>query len=312
MHRIILFLFCGSFAFQMSAQDDDFDAVVTNACSCLDEVSLSLERNERYDEIKNCIQTASISEQLNQSLMGALESVTDTLSKNSDLDSLELATKNTTLINSDKDYKEIQQELISNCPRMKLLLDNEENTSDLSDSEKAKEFYDKGQEFFSNENFEEAVVAFKEATKKDKNFAFAWDMLGYSYRKLDHFEDAIKAYNKSLAIEPSGRMPLQNKALAYLLMGDRDKAIEAYNAFSENYPDDPEGYYGSARVYAEKEDLENALDHMMHALVLYNKQGSPYARDAEANLVQYYGFLEANDNLALFEKVAEKYNIKFN
>ena len=310
MHRIILFLFCGSFAFQMNAQDDTFDAVVTNACSCLDEVSLSLERNERYDEIKNCIQTASISEQLNQSLMGALESVKDTLSKNSHLDSLELAAKNTTLINSDKDYKEIQQELLASCPRMKLLLDNEENTSDLSDSEIAKEFYDKGQEFFRNENFEEALVAFREATKKDKDFAFAWDMLGYSHRKLEHYEEAIKAYNKSLKIEPSGRMPLQNKALAYLLMGDQDKAIEAYNAFSEFYPEDPEGYYGSARVYAEKEDLENALDHMMHALVLYNKLDSPYARDAEANLAQYYSFLEAQENLALFEKIAEKYNIK--
>jgi cytochrome c-type biogenesis protein CcmH/NrfG len=37
---------------------------------------------------------------------------------------------------------------------------------------------------------------------QDPEFAFAWDNLGISYRRLNNYDKAIDAYSKSIAIDP--------------------------------------------------------------------------------------------------------------
>jgi tetratricopeptide (TPR) repeat protein len=51
--------------------------------------------------------------------------------------------------------------------------------------------------------------------QEDPEFAFAWDNLGISQRRLNNYDKAIFAYSKSLAIDPK-LMPLQNIAVAYV------------------------------------------------------------------------------------------------
>jgi cytochrome c-type biogenesis protein CcmH/NrfG len=36
---------------------------------------------------------------------------------------------------------------------------------------------------------------------QDPEFAFAWDNLGISYRRLNNYDKAIDAYSKSIAIQ---------------------------------------------------------------------------------------------------------------
>ncbi|MBL4663695.1 MAG: tetratricopeptide repeat protein, partial [Flavobacteriaceae bacterium] len=146
--------------------------------------------------------------------------------------------------------------------------------------------------------------------KKDRNFAYAYDMVGISYRRMNDYKKALKYYNKSLKLDPKGRMPLLNKPIAYALMEDYQSSIEGYLEFIDVFPDDPEGFYGIGRIYHVLGDYENALDNMMKSYVLYNEIESPYARDAEANLSLFYKELKEKNQLDLFTRLAKKYKIE--
>jgi tetratricopeptide (TPR) repeat protein len=51
--------------------------------------------------------------------------------------------------------------------------------------------------------------------KIDPNFAYAYDNMGICYRRLEEYDKAIEAYEKSLKIDPYGTMPLQNLGIVY-------------------------------------------------------------------------------------------------
>lgn len=301
-------------SFVSIAQDDELSNVTSEACICLEEVDVMLDKIQKYEEIKSCISTSIITNQLTSKLFGLHKIVNDTLNKIQDLskiDTISITNDQEIIIDSNKNYRKIEDELLSNCPSMQRLMSNDDTQSELSVSEKKKalKFYDKGQNYFSQKKYENAVVEYGKAVRKDKKFAFAWDMLGYSYRMLNSFEEAIKSYDKSLSIDPKGRMPLMNKPIAYIYLEDYKNAIESYKDFIKVYPDDPEPYYGIGRAYHLIKDYENALDYTMKAFNMYIEINSPYARDAEKNLVLYYNELKEKNQLGLFKRLAEKHNI---
>jgi cytochrome c-type biogenesis protein CcmH/NrfG len=51
---------------------------------------------------------------------------------------------------------------------------------------------------------------------QDPEFAFAWDNLGISYRRLNNYDKAIDAYSKSIAIDPKWINAATNIAVAYI------------------------------------------------------------------------------------------------
>src|SRR5690606_32433863 len=96
-------------------------------------------------------------------------------------------------ISTDKNYKEIESHTLRNCPAMKRIMssNNKRSQSSVSHKKKAIEFYNKGQQYFEAEQYGNAIVEFSKAVKKDKNFVFAWDNLGLSYRKNGQLKQAI-------------------------------------------------------------------------------------------------------------------------
>src|ERR1017187_10500151 len=51
----------------------------------------------------------------------------------------------------------------------------------------------------------EATLHWVEATRLDPNYAEAWNDLGVAYEQLGRFEDARKAYEKAIKLEPDNR-----------------------------------------------------------------------------------------------------------
>ena len=294
-------------------QDNIIAKISENACSDLENIPLDLPRQERYVSIKETISASILYSGIMGSLVSDTEKAIDSLHKVDDLkstDTLKLSgSKNVIVV--DENYEEIEEYLLRNCVRMKLLMTNDEISSEVSvsDKKKAREFYDKGLEAFGAENYEEAIKNYKKAIKKDSNFAFAWDMLGYSHRRLANYKEAIKAYDKSLELDPKGRMPLMNKPIAFELMGNIDQAIVGYEKFIEVFPEDPEGLYGIGRMYHLKGDYEQALESTIQALIGYSKINSPYVNDAKANLGLYYRELKEKGQIEVWDTFAKKYNI---
>lgn len=298
-----------------SKQLENIAGISKDACICLDDVSQGLEKEVMYDEIRNCIEGAITASQIQSKLFGTLQKMKDSTSVSPAIGTTDTTTASNNVeitIVTDLNYEEVEEHLLRNCDRMQQLIttENTQNENSVSDKKEAVLLYEKGMDVYREKDFEKAISIFKKALRKDKNFAFAYDMIGVSYRRMNDFNKAIKFYEKSLAIDPKGRMPLMNIPIAYALLEDYDKSIEGYLKFMTIFPEDPEGFYGIGRIYHLKGDYEKALDNMMKAFVMYNEAGSPYARDAETNLGLFYRELKAQNKLDLFKRMAKKHKIE--
>jgi tetratricopeptide (TPR) repeat protein len=278
-------------------------------------IDVYLEEAKKNEEIKDCIMAGIMKDQVNNTLLKQLEKIKDTLEKTEDLkkiDSLNIGggDKNITII-VDENYDEIEEYLLRNCNAVKKLLmtSDTKHKNSVSDKDKALEYYNEGVEYSQKGEYENAVVAYRKAVKKDKKFAFAWDNLGLTYRKLENYKASIKAYKKSLKLDPKGRVPLMNLPIAQSYLKKYDDAIESYQKLIEIYPEDPEGYYGISRMYMETKQYEEALDHVMKSYIMYKELKSPYHKDAQSIIVMLYGIMKKEDMMDTFSKVAKKYNI---
>jgi tetratricopeptide (TPR) repeat protein len=317
--KILLSLFLlGTVA--MHAQDDKaalqkkVKQISKGACECIAEIDSSLGEVEKNAEIKSCITSGILEDQVSNTFLLQLEKVKDTLEKAGDItkiDSLSIGgDKNITIV-IDKNYDEIEEYLLRNCKAIKqlLMVSDEKHKNSVSDKKKALKHYEEGVTYSRAGEYENAVVAYRKAVEKDKKFAFAWDNLGLTYRKLGNYKQAIKAYKKSLKLDPKGRVPLMNLPIAQSYLKQYDDAIESYNKLIEIYPKDPEGYYGISRMYMETKEYEKALDNVMKSYLLYKELKSPYHKDAQSIIVMLYNIMKKEDMMDTFSKVAKKHKI---
>lgn len=287
------------------AQDELLRSPADDACECIGEIDINEEPKTQNEQVKECIEDAIMSDQLFSKLSGAMEKAKDTTRTEKDIN---------ITINASEGYEKIERELIDNCKALNILLNNAKpsSTNSYSDNEKAMEYYNQGYKVYNTGDFEKAIELYGKAVKEDKDFAFAWDMLGVSYRRLNNYKEAIKAYKKSLKIDPFGKMPLQNLPIAYRLEEDYSKAVKAYQELIKKYPDDPEGYFGLSQCGLLLEDYELAADNIFPAYKLYSEVKSPYKQDAEAVLSAVYKGMKENGNLDKFREYAAKYKITLN
>ncbi|MDI1254807.1 MAG: tetratricopeptide repeat protein [Flavobacterium sp.] len=299
----ILIILFNSLAFSQEKKIDQ--TLLDDACKCIKKIDYDLETPQKTDSIKACISGAIMASQM-KNILNEVDK------KKAEVTADTTVTKNLDFtIFTDENFPEIQKKLLDECPAVKLLLlsNNKKSKHSLSDNDKAMAFYREGEQYFSQGNYESALVQFNKAVKKDSKFAFAWDNLGICYRKLGRYKEAIPCYEKSLALDPKGTVPLGSLATAYELLKDYKNAAAAHLKMIEYYPENPEGYYGAGRMFYLDGQYEKGVDNICQAYMLYKKTNSPYIHDAEANIAGFYNDLKEKNQLEIFNKVAKKYNI---
>jgi tetratricopeptide (TPR) repeat protein len=274
-----------------------------DACKCIDSISVSEKgSNEISKEIAGCIHKEVESYQLALKIYHNMVDGGNVISLNTEKDSREYK----------RYYFEIESWLRDSCKSLNKIVDsdNKESEVSVSKNESAMAAYNRGVEAMEKEQNKDAADYFATAVSLDSMFAFAWDNLGLSYRKLGKYDEALAAYKKSLSIDPKGKLPLQNIPVVYEYKKDYDKALEAYLSIHDIYPDDPEAWYGSGRIYIYyKEDFEKALDNMCKAYNIYTKTNSPYRVDAEKQINYIYSKMKAAGNEKLFNKILKENHI---
>ncbi len=75
-------------------------------------------------------------------------------------------------------------------------------------------------------DFEEAVEQFRGVADREPEDANAWDSLGEGYLASGRAQDALDAYSRALAIEPSFDPSLLGRGLALAALGRYDEAVE--------------------------------------------------------------------------------------
>ena len=69
--------------------------------------------------------------------------------------------------------------------------------SDISD------LYDEAMQFYDKNDYENAIIKFKEVVEKNPKHSDAWYTMGLSYSRLDNYKNAIESYQKTVDIDPN-------------------------------------------------------------------------------------------------------------
>ena len=99
-----------------------------------------------------------------------------------------------------------------------------DNSSGSTKSSGNTEHFDRGQKAFKNGDWKDAVKNFKKAVADDSKNAEAYNLMGYSYRRMGKADSAFAAYAKALDIDPKHRGAHEYLGQTYLLVGDAGKA----------------------------------------------------------------------------------------
>ena len=82
----------------------------------------------------------------------------------------------------------------------------------------AEDWLDKGNALYGQGKYDEAIKAYDETIKLDPNFAMAWNNRGAALNNLGKYGEAIKACDEALRLDPNDALAWNNKgnALNYL------------------------------------------------------------------------------------------------
>ena len=97
--------------------------------------------------------------------------------------------------------------------------DEDSNYEEVVDAD-----YVNGKKHAYNGNYDRAIVYLKKSIENDHNNADAYNMLGYSNRKLGNNEEAFINYNKALKIDPRHKGTHEYIGRLYLNLGQPEKA----------------------------------------------------------------------------------------
>jgi tetratricopeptide (TPR) repeat protein len=88
----------------------------------------------------------------------------------------------------------------------------------------------KGAEQAAMAGYREARTRFEAAAKADPNLNEAWNLIGYTSRRLGEYERSLAAYEKALALNPAYPEAIEYRAEAYLALNRLDDVKTAYIA----------------------------------------------------------------------------------
>ena len=80
----------------------------------------------------------------------------------------------------------------------------------------------------AQELYAKALDSFKQAASLDFSMPEAWNYVGYTSRKLGHYDDALAAYDKALSLKPGYTDALEYRGEAFLGVNRVSDAQQAY------------------------------------------------------------------------------------
>jgi tetratricopeptide (TPR) repeat protein len=95
----------------------------------------------------------------------------------------------------------------------------------------------------SNQNLvEKSTESFKKSIEMDSEYANPYFSLGKIYRQTDNLDGAIHCWEKAIEIQPNFEQALYYLGEAYLVKGEKDKALKNFlylkEKFFHRYPED--------------------------------------------------------------------------
>ena len=133
----------------------------------------------------------------------------------------------------------------------------------------AQEWYDKGVVLLEeNKDYDGAIKAFDKTIEIDPQFAEAYCNRGGAKGELGDYTGEIEDYNKAIEINPKFAAVYCNRGRAKLVTDDYKGAIEDCNKAIEINPKLAEAYWGRGLAKEKAEDYNGAIEDLLKAIEL--------------------------------------------
>ncbi|MEO0127918.1 MAG: glycosyltransferase family 39 protein, partial [candidate division WOR-3 bacterium] len=115
--------------------------------------------------------------------------------------------------------------------------------------------------------FEEATEYFKKAVDLNLYFHYAYNQLGYLYKKTKQIDSAIYYLKMAVEIPHADAIVYFNLADCHLIKNELENAMAVFESYIENKPSpNPIIYEGLARLYIKKQNYINAIENLKMAI----------------------------------------------
>ncbi len=152
---------------------------------------------------------------------------------------------------------------------------------------------EKGNTFFDEENYEEAVACYDKAIKADRYNATAYGNRAAALNFLGRYQEALETVEKALEISPMDAMLFLNKGDILSSMGKNEEAIVEFDKALEKSPELLEAYRSKGAAYYDLGKYEEAIAEFDKALRIDSGYSTALLWMAQAYLSQ------GNDEMAL-------------
>ena len=161
----------------------------------------------------------------------------------------------------------------------------------------------KGNAFYNQGKYEDAVEAYDEAIKLDTENTYAWLDKGLALHELNRYYEAIEAYEEVIKLEPENSAAWNNKANDLSELDEDDEALMAYEKAIKLDPNDALVWTNKGLVLLEQGKYSKALEAFNKAIRLDPENAKAWKGKGDAlnELGRYDESIEAYDKAIRFD-----------
>ena len=112
--------------------------------------------------------------------------------------------------------------------------------------------------YAGTDNFEDAIKSFNKAIAVDPDNTFAWEFKAIALRSIGRYEEAIGCYDKSMELDPLDYSAIYNKALLLERLGKIEEALDFYSLATKIDPSNYLAWDGMANLLESLERFDEA------------------------------------------------------
>jgi tetratricopeptide (TPR) repeat protein len=131
-------------------------------------------------------------------------------------------------------------------------------------------------------HWKDAIDAYRRVVAVDPTYAAAWNNLGLLLHRMGEYDEAEASYQAAIREDPHLCEAVYNLGSLHEDRGDTDEAIHAYRRALALAPDYADAHFNLAGALARAGRSDEAVSHWQRYLTL--DAGSPWARIARAHL----------------------------
>jgi len=135
----------------------------------------------------------------------------------------------------------------------------QERTKPLTTPANAVTFYNRGNAYRRNQDYDRAIQNYNDAIRLNPAYASAFNNRGIAYVNKRDYDRAIEDYNEAIRINPNYARAFNNRGNAYRSKGDHDRAIEDHDEAIRIDPNYASAFNNRGNAYKLKQNYERAI-----------------------------------------------------